>query len=329
MDQVMKQRLDPTLGYSRDAGLNDNTALTIDPYEERGRVGVDGEVRKVIDTLLPQWLLEIPGFVPDFVKYLNDKIDGQLGLNEIQNLAEFKATLQSDNAIEKATSIVGPLVKDLTFGIERGVGRIWKMLGFMVPQYFNTKRVMEYTGPDGITTETFDYDPDKLIPSHHPSEVDHMSGNQIIPEKSKFAYMERGRAFCRSIRHVIVPHTLHEITQTAEQMKWLQLYRGGFPLAPHDVAKKLNIDNYGEIDGATYFDRYFNWQKKEIQLKAALASYAAALMPPSAQPPDQQTGEHGGQKGTGGRPPSGQKAPKVKQKSGGPLGPRTTVSESG
>ena len=44
--------------------------LTIDPYQERGLVGVYGEVRKVIDTLLPQWLLEIPAEIPAWIKYL-------------------------------------------------------------------------------------------------------------------------------------------------------------------------------------------------------------------------------------------------------------------
>ena len=28
----------------------------------------------------------------------------------------------------------------------------------------------------------------------------------------------------------------------------MTLYRGGFPFAPHDVAKKLNIEGYGEIE---------------------------------------------------------------------------------
>ncbi len=135
--------------------------------------------------------------------------------------------------------------------------------------------------------------------------------------------------FAKNLRLITVPHTMHEITQTQEQMKWLQLFRGGFPLAPHDVAKKLNIDNYGEIDGSTYWERYVNYKELEIEQASRLAQLAQSLAPPGSEAGGSPSSPGGGQNKTGGRPPSGQKSPKIRQKTGGPLGPRTTVSESG
>lgn len=330
VDQTVRARLDPSMGYDRQQGLNDQTALTIDPYQERGRVGVDGEVRKVIDTLLPQWLLEIPAEIPAWIKYLKDSEDGQLGLNEIQNLAEFKANINSDSALDKATSIVGPLVKDIGAGMEDSTSVIWEMMKYMIPQYYTAKRLISYVGVDGITPETFDYDPAKLFPSHGPDEFANMPKEMVIANKSKYDDATRGRLFAQNVKVLTVPHTMLDITQSAEQLKWITLYRGGFPFAPHDVAKKLNIEGYGEIEGDTYWQRYLNYKEMEIEQQARLAALAQSLLPPGAQPPGGGgTGPKGGAKTTGGRPPSGGQSPKVKAKSGGPIGPRTTVSESG
>ena len=335
VDQTIKARLDPSMGYDRSQGLNDQTALTIDPYQERGRVGVDGEVRKVLDTVLPEWLLQIPAEIPAWIKYLKDSEDGQLGLNEIKNLAEFKANINSDSALEKATSLVGPLVKDIGLGMEDGTATIWQMMKFMIPQYYSSKRIIQYVGVDGITPETFDFDPGDLVPSHGADEFRNAGRNEegqeyVVPFPSRYDKITRARLFAQNVRVMTVPHTMLDITQSTEQLKWMTLYRGGFPFAPHDVAKKLNIEGYGEIEGDTYWERYVNYKEKELQTQAKLAQLAQSLLPPGAQPPGGTgAGPHGGAKGTGGRPPSGGQSPKVKQKSGGPVGPRTTVSESG
>jgi hypothetical protein len=329
-DQTMKARLDPALGYDRSQGLNDVTALTIDPYQERGRVGVDGEVRKVIDTVLPEWLLNLPNGGEQWIKYLKDSQDAQLGLNEMQNLAEFKATLQSESSIDKALSIVGPLVKDIGAGMEASTTTIWELLKYDIPQFLTSKRIIQYVGVDGITAETFDYDPGTIYPSHGYDEFRGMPENQVIAQKSAYSDIERARMFAKNLRLITVPHTMHDITQTQEQLKWLQLFRGGFPLAPHDVAKKLNIEGYGDIDGDTLFERYVNWKKLELELQQKMAALAQSLASQLPQPPGgEQVGPKGGQSKTGGRPPSGGQAPKIKQKTGGASGPRTTVSESG
>jgi len=59
VDQVVKARLDPALGFDRSAGLNDKTAGELDPFQERIRVGVDGEPLKVLQPLLPEWRRDI------------------------------------------------------------------------------------------------------------------------------------------------------------------------------------------------------------------------------------------------------------------------------
>lgn len=336
VDQVVKARLDPALGFDRSAGLNDKTAGELDPFQERIRVGVDGEPLKVLQPLLPEWLLDVPAFVGEWVKYCTDRgIDAQLGLNEMLNLAEMKMNMNSEGA-ERALAEVGPLVKDIASGMEASTARVWEMLKYLIIQYYDTRRMMEFVGPDGITRQTLDFNPDELIPSHGPDEIlavatDDMSKVPVVPWESKYSKGERLKMFADTLTLTVVPHTQHAITQTQEQLKWLQLWRGGAPIAFHDVAKKLNIDNYGSIDGATYWERYLNEQKQKIELQAQAALLMQALgLGAPAGPPQQQegTGPGGGQKGTGGRPPSAQKAPHIVQKGANSMNPRTTVSES-
>jgi hypothetical protein len=174
-----------------------------------------------------------------------------------------------------------------------------------------------------------DFNPDELIPSHAPDEIlAHADPEQAVPWDSKYTKAQRAQMFADNLTLTVVPHTQHNITQMQEQLKWLQLWRGGAPIAFHDVAKKLNIDNYGSIDGATYWDRWVNEQKIKMEMQMQAAALAKALGLDGGD--DQHgAGEKGGQKGTGGRAPSGQKSPKIKQKTSGPGGPRTVVSESG
>lgn len=323
MDQIAKARLDPSISYDRQAGLNDGTAQALDPFQERGRVGVDGDPSKVFATTCPEELLSVPAWIPENVKYLLNSQDAQLGLNELTNLQEFKASLQGGEAVDKALNLVGPLVRDISSGMEASTIDIWEILKYMIPQFMTTRRAIQYVGIDNITPETFDFDPEKLIPSHGADEVAYAGNKWVIPPNSQYTDPQRAKMFASNLRLVTVPHRLLNITQMEEQLKYLQLFRGGFPIAPHDVAKKLNIENYGEIDGDTMFERWFNWKKLEIKLKAEAAQLESSLMP---HEPAATTGS--GPAGSGGRPPSGKKAPKVKQKTGGPSGPRTTVTES-
>lgn len=338
VDQVVKARLDPALGFDRSAGLNDKTAGELDPFQERIRVGVDGEPGKVLQPLLPPWLLDVPAFVGEWVKYCTDRgIDAQLGLNEMTNLAEMKMNMNSEGA-ERALAEVGPLVKDIASGMESSTARVWEMLKYLIIQYYNTRRLMEFVGPDGITKQTLDFNPDTLVPSHAPDEIllhatADLSEVPVVPWESKYTDAERAKIFADTLTLTVIPHTQHSITQTSEQLKWLQLWRGGAPIAFCDIAKKLNIENFGMLEGSTLWERYISEQKQKIELQAqaALLMQSLGLGPPAPPPPTQQpgTGEGGGQKGTGGRPPSGHSAPKIVQKGANSVsGPRTTITES-
>src|SRR5208337_2965017 len=110
---------------------------------------------------------------------------------------------------------------------------------YQILQFFDTARVMTYVGPDGITAETLDFDPAKIIPSHMPGED--------FEKASQFSRMERSKTFARNLRLQVAPGSIHGITQTQQKLLLMQLWRGGFPINPERVAKALGIENWGTL----------------------------------------------------------------------------------
>jgi hypothetical protein len=187
---------------------------------------------------------------------------------------------------------------------------VMEMVKYDILQYMDTARVMSYVGPDGVTPETFDFDPKSIVPSHLPGED---TGGA-----SKFSRMERAKNFARSLRTQIVPGGIHGIAQTQQKLLLLQGSRAGLPISPKTVMRKaLGIENVEEE-----YNEWKEWKRDELEFAAKLKEEGASLMP-------QQGGAapSGSQKGTGGRPPSGHKPPTAKTKASAE-GPRATVTES-
>jgi hypothetical protein len=215
--------------------------------------------------------------------------------------------------------LAGPIVKGISRDMERSMRDLADMFKYMVFQYDTTPTLLRIIGPDGITPENYDYKPGNLIPAHLPGE------NRDKP--SVFTDQQRAKFIADHVSFIILPGTLHQITQTSQKMLFLQLWRGGFPLDPQTLAEVLQIGNWGMIEGSTIKDRFFNWKRQELEHQAALMAEAQELSG-GAMGGDQGNapglGPHGGQKGTGGRPPSGQKSPQLQAKGDG----RQVVRES-
>jgi hypothetical protein len=203
-------------------------------------------------------------------------------------------------------------VRDITFGMEMPMADVMEMQKYQILQFFDTKRMISYVGPDGVTKETLDFDPSSIIPSHMPGEE--TTGD------SKFSRMERAKNFARELRLTPVPGYLHGIPQTAQRLLLLQGYRAGLPISPRRILKSVfgieNVDK--EIEES------LEYKEQEIEMAAKLKQEAGSLMP--AQPQGGATAS-GSQKGKGGRPPSGKKPPHAVTK-GSAEGPRATVTES-
>jgi hypothetical protein len=251
MDQVFTTSLNPPMGYDRTA-TGGPKIEHFDLFEEDVRAGVDGKPQDVFHSLLPD-SVQVTGMHFQWLQYLQQKRGKQLGLEDIGNLANLKLNIASEQA-DKILESLGPVAKGFAANIEGSNAIIAYLLKFMIPQWYDTPRIISILGPDNVAPEVFDFDPHSLVPSHLAEE--YVMGQPPTGQASFYSQLERARRFAKNIRLISVPSTLLRITQMQEQLKWLQLWRGQAPIAFSDVAKKMDIDNYGEVPGATLRERW-------------------------------------------------------------------------
>src|SRR6185437_7848462 len=315
MDQVITTTLNPPMGYDR-TSTGGPKIENFDIFEQDVRAGVDGKPRDILQSLLPEEV-RVTSEHFKFLEMLSAMRKEQLGINDLGNLANLKMGNVASETFDQALEAVGPIGKGIAAGMEAANAKVAFMLKFMIPQWFDTKRIIEYIGPDNITPEVFDFDPAKMVPSHMPDE--YIAG-QVPKSQSLYPPTERIRRFGKNLRLVSVPATLLELTQQKEQLKWLTLKRQGAPISWATTLTKLGIENYGDVKGNTERERWMNETVEELKFKAELAQAMQQLGLGGDQGPGQGKG--------GGRPPSGKKPAKTYQKGGAGGDPRTGVKES-
>lgn len=311
MDQVIQTTLNPPMGYDRTA-TGGPKIENFDLFEEDVRAGMDGKPSDVLHSLLPD-SVDVKEMHFKWLEYLKASMGKQLGVEDVGNLAALKMNVASDTA-DKMLESIGPVAKGIASNIERANSKVAYQLKFMIPQWYDVARVISILGPESIVPQVFDFDPQSLIPSHMQDE--YVTGT--MPDKpSYYPKLQRVRSFAKNMRLTSVPSTLLKVTQMQEQLKWLQLWRGQAPIAFADVAKKMDIENYGDVKGATGRERYINEKMEDLKMQALAAAQAAALGLGGGEQP-------GGKKKQKGRPPSGHAAPKIKKRKDG----SSTVTES-
>jgi hypothetical protein len=321
MDQVLTGRLNPPMGYDLD-NTGGSKVEHFDIFEPDVRLGLaGGEPKKTFQSILPEEV-RTDGENSGYLKYLGEKELAQLGLNDVGNLANLKINLNSD-AADKQLEAIGPIAKGMAMRIEKGNKRVGERMKYLIPQWFDANRLIEYVGPDNIAKEMFDYDPDDMVPSHLPDEL--LPGG-LYPEKpSMYDKLTRAKFFVKKLRLVSVPSTLLKITQAQEQLKYLQLKRTpDCPISWETTLTKLDVASPKQE-----MEKYFKEQIELTKAKIiAMAIAAQEMKKLGLQPPGEEGGGKSGGLHPGGRKPSGQKGPKISQKGGAGGEPRTTVKES-
>ncbi len=319
LDQTAKQRFDPAFLYDKNAGLNRKTMEQFDPYEERGRLGVDGAISEaVIRTALPEELMSIPEWAFAWEKNLEDKEDYLLGNDAMNNLAKAKVA-GADDALLKAMEEAGPIVKDISNSLSEPVAELMMMCLSDVLQYYPTGRMMQYVGADGMSREVFDLDPASLVPSHMPDE-------NAENGKSYATQMQRCQNFCSAIHAMIAPGELHGVVQTGRKLLLIQMQRAGSMIDSETVMKAADVPNWGSLPGTTVLAKWKAEQEMKLEFAVKMKELETALVPTGPAAPPTPIGV-GGSKGAEGRPPSGQKPPHMDTKSSA-AGPRAVISTS-
>lgn len=320
MDQILTVQMDPPLGYDRQA-TGGPKIENFDMFESRQRAGVDGEPKKILQSILPEEV-QVREQNFKFHELLTKMEEQQLGINDVGALLDLKLNMSSDS-IDKALDPIGPLAKAIASAVERHNANVGYMLKFMIPQWYDTRRIVSIVGPNNLPEGVMDFDPNSLIPSHGEDEYESHGvpiGDGLVEmawrapmSRSKYDKLERARRFARNLRLASVPSTLNKLTQVQEQTKLLALKGRGAPLSWHTVLTKLGVENVGEIQGNTEFEKWVNEEKLMLFLKAQAAKLAAELGLGEAPEPS-------GKQHAGGRPPTDKKPGKqvMKDKSTNP-----------
>jgi hypothetical protein len=269
----------------------------------------------------------IPVNTVEFHELLKKEMDHVMAIPDMKELARANQ-IPSQETFEKLQEIAGPVVQDMSMGMEDSFIQLGEMVKGLIHQFYRGPRKVSLLGKDGVTEEDFQFDPQELIPtSLQEAAIPESPTKFLMPDN-----LERARRYMNMCTFQITPGSLHQITQTQRKMFLLQFWRDGrFPMDPQTVAEGFDMPNFGEIPGnnRTIFDRWKSWKEIETKMNIQVAmAQGQAQMQMQAQmgaPPGGPGGPPPEGERSEGRPPSAQKPPHFEQKDGGT---RQTVSES-
>lgn len=311
MDKT-RASLDLPLAYDFNA-VAEKDARGIDPMMPRGRYGYDGaasDAPPFRPTVPDEYYKVTPESMQLWEKF-EQVMDSQQAINDVMALAKLRGA-GGITDLDKVLEANGPIIEDMSRGMEPPLRDLGVMVKYLILQYYTTARVMQWVGADGVSMEVFDFNPNSLVPSHLPGESTNM--------ESPTSKIVRARTFADNLRFFILPNSLHEITQMAMKLGLIQLRKAGVKISSQTIAESWNVPNYGTIDGNTEIEKWKSEQEMDLEFAARAKELASALGlggPPGAP-------GAGGKKSEG-RPPSGQAAPKLKDK---PTEARSTITES-
>lgn len=328
MDKV-RASLDLPLGYDINS-VNLKEAKQFDPMQPRARIGYDGSlVDKPFAPVVPPEVYDVQPQVLEFLGLLKEARQYQLAIKDVVALAKARALGKGNDQLETLMEANGPIVRDISRSMERGLGAIGNQLKWLILQYMTTHELMQYVGEDGVTEEVFDFDPSSIIPSHMPGELPSRppgstpEGSEEEPdlgklEPSKYSQLERARWFAGNLKFFLMPHSVHEITQMTYRLMLLQMRKAGLPISNKTIFEACDVGNPEEIERQFY-------EEKEKEIHFAIRMQAIAKGEASDMNVLDLLGAKGGGGKKGGRPSSGQASPQLASKDGGA---RTTVKES-
>jgi hypothetical protein len=310
-----RAKLDLPLGYDINS-VTKKEAQQFDPMQPRGRVGFDGsQVTEPFKMPVDPKIYNTEPTTIQFYEMLKSSMDEQHAIKDVMALA--KARMAGDD-LEKLMEANGPIVEDMSRSMEPPMRELADQIKYLVLQHVPPARIMQVVGEDAMTVETFDYSPDSMVPSHLPGED---PGTAAKPQESKVGRIERARAFAGTLRFLITPRSLHEMTQLQMKLGLLQLKKVGVRIDSQTIADSWSIPNYGTIKGSTVMEKADNEDEQKLMFAARMKELGMSLTEQGNVDPG---AAQAGGKQQEGRPPSGNQAPSLKQKPDG----RGFVSES-
>lgn len=303
INTVLAVRKDPPLGHDISTGVSRTQMDKLDLLHAQGiRVGGKGDPSKWTKSLLPP---EVDVDAKDFqgVELLSSSIKASLGLTDLASMREMKGNL-SDQSFDKMIENLGPMAKGIAVNMWIANSKHAHMLKYNIAQYLTVDDLMAMVGPEGVGIQTFDNDPNSIVPSHLPGE-----DKQSI---SKHTKRDRAKWFCDKLRVTSTPAQLLNVTHQQERMLYMLFLQKGVQISQATIMDKLGVPDY-DIQHAKWEEEQLAdaLKKLEMQKAVAMKQHELGLDPPPQEPP-KGTGK--GKGAGGGRPSSGKVANHAEQK---------------
>jgi hypothetical protein len=188
---------------------------------------------------------------------------------------------------------LGPVAKGIALNQWVANSKDAEMLKYNIPQYFDVGTIMDMIGPEGVGVETFDNDPNSLVPSHLPGEDK--------ANLSAHNRQDRARWFCERLRVINTPAQLLNITHMQERMLNMFFLQKGAPISMSTTMEKVGVGDY-EVQHEKWKQEQLEDAEWKLEVEAALAKKRMSLGLGDPEPPGGP-----GQGQGGGRPSSGKK----------------------
>lgn len=293
IDEVLAVRKDPPTGYDFSAGVSRTQLEKLDLLNAQGiRIGLKGDPKKAVTSILPD-SIQVDSEDWKGQEFYDAAIKASLGMNDIASMRDLKMNL-TDQQFEKFITNLGPMAKGIAINMWRGNTKLAHMLKYNIAQYISVSELEKMVGPEAVEIETYDNDPNSIVPGRLPGE-DPQS-------ESKFTKKERAQWFLEYMSVISTPAQLLDITQMQEKMLAMFLYQKSAQLPQSWYMEKFNVQGYEAL--------HQEWKQEQIteaewklEVQVALAKKAKELG--IEIPPEQGPGQGKG----GGRPGTSQREP--------------------
>ncbi len=272
MDDAANAKLRPAMMYD-DRTMSQGAVEAFDTRSPGKAIGVDFTISD--QPLRPAVPAEYYRISPEHFQLLaeNDKNMKYLaGVVDMEAITKAQQIPSSDT-VEKIFEMAGPMVTDISRNMESALGELGEMIKCMFFEFYTAPRRIQILGPDGITKSDMEpFDPATLIPSHMPGEN--------VEAASAYSKIERAKKYMNSFFFRITPNSLHQITQMARKLLYIQVQKAGQPLDPWTMAEILDIPNFGKppIGANTVMERWVAWERIKGTLQANLAAESQSIL---------------------------------------------------
>jgi hypothetical protein len=212
-----------------------------------------------------------------------------LGLSDIASLREVKGNM-SDQSFDKFVENLGPVAKGIALNQWIANAKDAEMLKYNIAQYFTVEMITDMIGPEGVGVETFDNDPNSLVPSHLPGE-----DQSAVSSHNR---LDRARWFCQRLKVINTPAQLLNVTHMQERMLNMFMIQQKLPVDMEGTMEKVGVPDYQV--------RHERWKEEQLEdavwkleVEKTLQAKAKSLGMEQPQQPSPGQGKGGGRKQTG------------------------------